>query len=349
MLSKDLRKIKKLISILLCMITILAMPLLTVKASSASYFMGDFDFDGEVTAADARQILRVSSKLYPNPLPANWDRRLLLADLDADNQITAADARIALRMSSRLDPLMTVSSIATVNNYYDRGYNVFYNETETVSKTAITGYTNAVAKRYLELVGLKLVRNDITYFNSAIDICKNPVTAGNINKLCAHPGNTHTDATAVYNDFNGKFAGSNKITNAYWSAHRILFPGRDENTSFSQGTCIFMHGQESSFRVRNSQGILMHELNHQYEVPDHYHEEAILNDITSCKRIKKLIGGGSGLCSEEDCNNINGTINRPDTCVMNISRQNITNSKILCSGCKKDLEDHLAKSHHKIS
>ncbi len=73
----------------------------TVFAKLFRYRWGDVDFDGKVSSADARLILRHSVKLEEfTPEMAAW------ADLDAHSEvhaITAADARLALRMSVKLE------------------------------------------------------------------------------------------------------------------------------------------------------------------------------------------------------------------------------------------------------
>ena len=73
----------------------------TLYAKLFKYSWGDVDFDGTVSPADARLILRYSVKLEEfTPEMTAW------ADLDApsaERNITPADARLALRMSVRLD------------------------------------------------------------------------------------------------------------------------------------------------------------------------------------------------------------------------------------------------------
>lgn len=59
---------------------------------------GDVNGDGKVTAADARQILRISSGLEKTS-----GQSALNADVNNDGEITAADARIALRISAGLE------------------------------------------------------------------------------------------------------------------------------------------------------------------------------------------------------------------------------------------------------
>lgn len=65
-----------------------------------SYMTGDANGDGKITAADARIILRIASKLekiedYNLPLEA--------FDVTGDSKLTAADARKALRISAKLE------------------------------------------------------------------------------------------------------------------------------------------------------------------------------------------------------------------------------------------------------
>ncbi len=59
---------------------------------------GDVNFDGSVTAADARLILRASAGLESLSVS-----QLPVADINGDSRVTAADARIVLRMSAGLE------------------------------------------------------------------------------------------------------------------------------------------------------------------------------------------------------------------------------------------------------
>ncbi len=71
-------------------------PAETGRAQSA--MLGDVDLSGDVTAGDARAILRACVSL--EPLTA---RALVYGDVDGSGDITAADARAALRLSVGLD------------------------------------------------------------------------------------------------------------------------------------------------------------------------------------------------------------------------------------------------------
>jgi len=236
--------------------------------------------------------------------------------------------------------LIQIQYSATVYNYYDKGYCVRYGETETTSINKINSYIVAVSKRYLELFGLEIIAPTATYYESAIDTCKGNVNSSNIDTLCTHT-NPHTvlfkGFNAIYYHFfkNTLPFGSNVISKAYWSGHCIQsYPNKDEyNRCYSSGSSIYMLNLSSlSNRDQHSKGILMHELNHQYGAPDHYHE--ILDPGTPNERCR-----GGELCSY--C----GNNPRPDTCIMYRSRQDISVETIICIGCKADMLTHL-EGHH---
>ena len=64
------------------------------------YLVGDANGDGQITAADARLILRVSAKIDKIE---SLNVPFAVLDLNKDGQITAADARLALRISAKLE------------------------------------------------------------------------------------------------------------------------------------------------------------------------------------------------------------------------------------------------------
>jgi len=72
--------------------------LLCIGASAKVVFLGDVDMNGNVTASDARTVLRVSAQLE------TIDKVIIpIADADKNGKITSADARKILRISSKLD------------------------------------------------------------------------------------------------------------------------------------------------------------------------------------------------------------------------------------------------------
>ena len=234
------------------------------------------------------------------------------------------------------DEWRLIAYIAYVNNYYDSGYFVRYYETETVASNKIDNYSNTISEQYIRLFGLLIVPSTSQYYESPIDICKKTVTNSNINTLCSHDGIIHTNRDSVLASFNGTHTGNNVTTSVLWSCHRIVSiaaNGKPEyNRSCSWGTGVFMLEISNVNRDRDSAGILMHELNHQYGAKDHYHELEDENDEESC--IFKSI------CSE--C----GDNPRPASCIMNQSRTDISVDTIICSSCKNDILAHL-NSHHK--
>ena len=96
---------KKLFCIFLCFILMFSMSAVAfaddVHSSDPNAKpLGDMDFDGKVTASDAREILRGSVGLV-----SLTGITALYADANSDGTITAADARMALRASVELETL----------------------------------------------------------------------------------------------------------------------------------------------------------------------------------------------------------------------------------------------------
>lgn len=70
----------------------------SVSIKRGATLFGDVNFDGKVTAADARQILRAAAKLE-----LLSEAQLQVADLNGDTKITASDARKTLRIAAHLE------------------------------------------------------------------------------------------------------------------------------------------------------------------------------------------------------------------------------------------------------
>lgn len=223
-----------------------------------------------------------------------------------------------------INPIYT----ATVNSYYDNGYPVRYNESSAVSRSAINGYIEDVSTIYRNLFGLDIVSNGTIYFNSIADSCKGTVSDSNINTLCTH-SDRHTDAMNIARDFIKYYKGTNNLTNVYWTGHKT-YDSIGYNRSFSWGNngIYMLELCSSNNRVFNSEGVLMHELNHQYGAKDHYHE--ILSD---------------GSCRGKDMCSVCGTNSRPSTCIMNSSRTSLSRDDLICEECKNDIIYHLDNHH----
>ena len=242
-----------------------------------------------------------------------------------------------------------------INNWFDSGYSVGNSESSTTSKNKINNYLQAVSNRYLQLFDLEVTYNTQS-FQSSLDSCKGTVTSSNLLSDCIHSTLRHDFAlnksgenySTIYSNFTSFVQGSNVKTQAYWTQHRTYrnsdMSSGSTNRSFSSGNYVFLLNRFSSNnRDLYSKGVLMHELNHQIGAKDHYHEEMVSGVVTSCKR--SVANGGNGICSNLQCNTKNGTQYRPDSCIMNNSYQDISNSNILCDACKNDILAHL-NSHH---
>lgn len=220
---------------------------------------------------------------------------------------------------------------ATLNNFYDRGYYIRYGETYQQSEALIKEYSTAVSKRYMEIFGLSLCVNDTSYFGSAIDACKGLVNSANIDVTCEH-----TDREAVISNFKSSHEGDQITTNAFWSGHKIQSTASsgviNNNRSCSDGTAIFMLGiWLDSSRTQNSQGVLLHELAHQFGAGDHYHEPTKEDDDSTCKF--------KDVCSVCNPNQ------RPQSCIMYQSHTDITATNVICDYCRYDILAHLQQHH----
>ena len=226
-----------------------------------------------------------------------------------------------------------VNYAATVNNYYDKGYCVRYGENESTSRAEINNYNVAVAQVYLRLFGLLLYSNGAQYYNSPIDQCKGTVSASNIDTLCSHAGVIHTDRNNVISSFKSYCSGNNTTTNVLWSCHKIKSIASNGNVNYNRScsTGFYLYILKittGNSRTIYSQGVLLHELNHQYGAKDHYHEEI-----------------SPGVCKFADACSTCGTNPRPASCIMNNSRQDVNSPQIICNECIQDIIAHLDDHH----
>ena len=72
----------------------------TRAVEKLEYLVGDANSDGQITAADARILLRLSAKLEKLE---SYNVPFAVLDVNGDGQITASDARKVLRLSAKLD------------------------------------------------------------------------------------------------------------------------------------------------------------------------------------------------------------------------------------------------------
>ena len=59
--------------------------------------------------------------------------------------------------------------LATVNNYFDYGYTIYYEETSNESIDKIREYLQEISDRFYDILGLRLICADATYYASPID------------------------------------------------------------------------------------------------------------------------------------------------------------------------------------
>ena len=123
---------KKYFSLFLALVMLVtAIPFAAITASAAD-LKGDVDGNGQVTAIDARYILR-----YVAGLETLSDSQLALADMDKNDTVTAIDARFILRQVAGLsNGIYEVDSeqmrdILNLFGYkYDKSQDIYYTDVE---------------------------------------------------------------------------------------------------------------------------------------------------------------------------------------------------------------------------
>lgn len=80
----------------------------------SSYSTGDIDRNGQITAADARLVLRFSAQL---DIPTDYQS--IVSDIDGNKKITAADARLLLRISAGLADISDYTSVTEIESEFE--------------------------------------------------------------------------------------------------------------------------------------------------------------------------------------------------------------------------------------
>ncbi len=83
---------KKVIALVLAIVIVLSATVMAFAADKK--YRGDINGDGDVTAVDAREVLRI----YVNDERLNYDQTQL-ADMNKDGNVTAIDARMILQVA----------------------------------------------------------------------------------------------------------------------------------------------------------------------------------------------------------------------------------------------------------
>ena len=123
---------KKYLSLFLALVVVMtAIPFTTITASAATYYMGDIDGNGQVTAMDARTVLQVVAGIK-----TITEEQMVRADMNGDGEISAIDARWILQTAAESRELVLVDDTTTSDQLkdilhdfgyeYDAEQNIFY-------------------------------------------------------------------------------------------------------------------------------------------------------------------------------------------------------------------------------
>ena len=246
---------------------------------------------------------------------------------------------------------------AAIENFYDLGYCVRYNETEAESIQKITAYSLEVSERFMQLLGLSVEISSTLYYESDIDSCKGTVSSANINDVCEDCNPSHIIRNSVVQSFWSDHPGSTTTSTVFWTGHLLLLKVEDYkpdeyvntgNRSCTYGNSVYVLDyvdfynepigddiSEATLQIyedtrrRDNIAALMHEMCHQYGARDHYHES-----------------GADGNCLHGDICSYCGENKRPESCNMNNSHQLIGGDDIICDECKEEIYAHL-ENHHR--
>ena len=78
------------------------------------YTLGDYNCDGNVSAADARDVLRVAAELE-KPVAS----KMFIADIDADGKLTASDARRILIVGAKVETFNVITVELNKNEVFE--------------------------------------------------------------------------------------------------------------------------------------------------------------------------------------------------------------------------------------
>ena len=116
------------------LIAVLLLSMTVFSSSAAAVRSGDVDGDGQITASDARNILRLSVGLVKCiPVTEQY------ADTDGNDKVTAADARLALRFSVKLEKESSLATFTPETDayFYPPTYEITLTEGESSSEAEI--------------------------------------------------------------------------------------------------------------------------------------------------------------------------------------------------------------------
>ena len=129
-----MKRLTKVMSVVLAFIMLMSMGIYS-SAKEQYYRLGDFDLDGEITAADARMVLRAAVGLE-----TLTDFQKLISDYDGNGDISAADARMVLRTCVGLETVIYVDDQGERYGYLE--------ETDTYYPLKDEGYFSYTGQKY---------------------------------------------------------------------------------------------------------------------------------------------------------------------------------------------------------
>lgn len=129
-----MKRLTKVMSVVLAFIMLMSMGIYS-SAKEQYYRLGDFDLDGEITAADARMVLRAAVGLE-----TLTDFQKLISDYDGNGDISAADARMVLRTCVGLETVIYVDAQGERYGYLE--------ETDTYYPLKDEGYFSYTGEKY---------------------------------------------------------------------------------------------------------------------------------------------------------------------------------------------------------
>ena len=233
---------------------------------------------------------------------------------------------------------------ATINNFFDTAYPVFYSQTQSDGITNINSANNWTDGVFLRQFNLNIDKDhEPQLFVSTADLCKInrglEINATTIEQLC--PGGhghspTCTDALDMYRDFIGWANPNNDLrASVLWSGNRLTWGDGNGNRSFKwYNNGVFMINRpRASARVESDRFYLLHELAHIYSAPDHY-----------CQN-ETLIGGSCGI---DLCWLHNPGAGRIEECTMGRYIGNISSwdeHNLFCIHCRSAIFSRLNDSH----
>ena len=249
-----------------------------------------------------------------------------------------------------------------VNVFYDNSFNVRYSSGYNLANQ----FKPFVEEVYSEIFNLTINYSNPTLIRSTPDNCKIhrglTLNSSTINGMCpANPSLSTPNCS--YFDLNATGSSNCENCTSWYQVYRDfieIYPGNDTNTSvlisgsyyyddsgsicnrsyrwYDNGLIIQRVDTEANY-YNKVLPVIIHEIAHDVGASDHYHEILTNPD-------------GSTYCRGGDlCITCNPTSGRDDWCIMRrTSRTDLLTCSmdyIFCSGCKKEIEDHLNEHHYK--